>query len=88
MPFRFYRRFRVGPFRLNVSRGGISYSIGGRHAWLTLGHGHVRTSLGIPGTGLYWYQQRRLSGSAPARPSWLLALIALIVFAAIMLMHR
>jgi hypothetical protein len=77
---------------MNLSKYGASWSIGGRGAWFTVGRNHVRTSIGVPGTGLFWYQQRRLrrSGSAPARSSWLhtLALIALIVFAAIMLMHR
>jgi hypothetical protein len=29
MPFRFYRRFRAGPFRLNFSKSGMSYSFGG-----------------------------------------------------------
>jgi hypothetical protein len=56
MPLRFYRRFRAGPFRLNL----VSNSFGGRHAWLTLGHGRVRTSIGIPGTGLHWYREHRL----------------------------
>jgi len=45
---------------LNLSKSGISYSFGGRHAWLTLGYGRMRTSVGIPGTGLYWYEQHRL----------------------------
>jgi hypothetical protein len=27
MPFRFYRRFRAGPFRMNVSKGGLSASV-------------------------------------------------------------
>jgi hypothetical protein len=36
MPLRFYRRFRAGPFRMNLSKGGVSYYLGGRHAWLTL----------------------------------------------------
>jgi Protein of unknown function (DUF4236) len=30
MPFRFYRRFRAGPFRMNVSKGGLSASVGQR----------------------------------------------------------
>jgi hypothetical protein len=74
MPLRFYRRFRTGPFRMNVSKRGVSYSVGGRGAWLTLGRGRVRTSVGIPGTGVYLYQQRRLPrptstpASAPVLP--------------------
>jgi Protein of unknown function (DUF4236) len=28
MPLRFYRRFRAAPFRLNLSKRGVSHSIG------------------------------------------------------------
>ncbi len=59
MPFRFYRRFRAGPFRMNLSKSGVSYSVGGRGAWFTAGHGHTRTSLSIPGTGVGWYEQHQ-----------------------------
>ena len=60
MPFRLWRRSRVGPFRINLSKGGVSYSIGGHGAWLTFGRGRVRETVSLPGTGLSWYQQRRL----------------------------
>jgi hypothetical protein len=60
MPLRFYRPFSAGRhLRMNLSRGGVSYSFGGRGLWLTVGPGHSRTSVGVPSTGLYWYQQRR-----------------------------
>ena len=60
MPLRFYRRFGAGPFRLNVSKRGLSASVGTKGAWFTVGNGHVRTSAGIPGTGLHWYREHRL----------------------------
>jgi hypothetical protein len=50
MPIRFYRRFRAGPFRLNVSKRGVSYSVGGRGFWYTVGRNHTRTTLSPPGT--------------------------------------
>ena len=79
MPIKFYRRFRAGPIRLNVSKGGISYSVGGRGAWLTTGHGRQRVSVGIPGTGLGWYRQRRLpQSSASSTPASVLRSLALI----------
>jgi hypothetical protein len=60
MPFRFYRRIYAGcHLRTNLSRRGVSNSFGGRGLWLTVGPRHSRTSVGLPGTGLYWYQQRR-----------------------------
>jgi hypothetical protein len=48
-----------GKPHLALSRRGVSYSFGGRGLWLTVGPGHSRTSVGVPSTGLYWYQQRR-----------------------------
>ena len=85
MPFRFYRRFRAGPFRVNLSKGGASYSVGGRGAWLTFGRGRVRETVGLPGTGLSWSQQQRVpgrGGSAWPVLSWLI-IAAVILFAAI-----
>jgi len=58
MPLRFYRRFRAGPFRLNLNKRGVSTSRS-KGAWFTVGQNHVRTSIGVPGRGLFWYSQRR-----------------------------
>lgn len=74
MPFRFFRTFRAGPFRMNLSKGGVSWSVGREGAWLTVGRETVRTSVGIPGTGLGWYERRRLS---PVLHSLLLAILVL-----------
>jgi Protein of unknown function (DUF4236) len=63
MPLRFYRRFSAGPFRINLSRSGVSSSIGRQGAQLTIGRNRVRTSIGIPGTGLGWYEQRRIAAT-------------------------
>ncbi|MBS0396467.1 MAG: DUF4236 domain-containing protein, partial [Proteobacteria bacterium] len=38
MGFRFQRRVRILPgLRLNLSKSGVSASVGGRGAWLTFG---------------------------------------------------
>jgi hypothetical protein len=83
MPLRFYRRFRAGPFRLNVSKSGISGSIGGKGAWYTAGHGRERVSVGLPGSGLFWYRQRRLPQMAApattAAPNWRLSWIVTVL---------
>jgi hypothetical protein len=72
MPLRFYRRVRLFPgARINLSKRGASFSVGRRGAWLTMGHGRVRETIGLPGTGLSWYEQQRLS----RRPGLLLWLI-------------
>jgi hypothetical protein len=53
MGFRFNRRIRILPgLRLNLSKGGVSTSIGGRGAWLTFGRGRRRATVGLPGRGL------------------------------------
>jgi hypothetical protein len=53
MGFRFRRAIRILPgLRLNLSKGGSSVSIGGRGAHVTIGHGQVRETVGLPGTGL------------------------------------
>jgi hypothetical protein len=70
MPLRVYRRFRAGPFRLNVSKHGVSVSIGGRGAWFTVSPRGTRTTVGLPGSGLYWtsYHSRRRSALKPSAP--------------------
>ncbi len=53
MPIRFRRTFHILPgVRINISRGGISTTIGPRGAHLTFNKQGVRQSLGLPGTGL------------------------------------
>jgi hypothetical protein len=57
MGFRFFRRVQVIPgVRLNLSKSGVSASIGGRGAWFTLGPKGTRSTVGLPGTGLYYTQ--------------------------------
>jgi hypothetical protein len=63
MPLRFNRRFAAGPFRVNLSRSGISASIGRRGAWLTLGSDHGRATVGVPETGLSWYEHWRITAA-------------------------
>lgn len=58
MPFRFSRRISVIPgLRLNVSKSGVSASIGHRGAWYTVGSRGQRVTVGLPGTGLFWTQK-------------------------------
>lgn len=88
MPLRLWRRFKVGPFRMNVSKRGVSYSIGRRGLWLTANKRGLRTSVGIPGTGLGYYHQDRWAAPTakvrtPAIKLWgfWLAVAGLIAFA-------
>jgi Protein of unknown function (DUF4236) len=73
MGFRFSRRIRILPgLRLNLSKSGVSTSIGGRGAWLTFGKRGTRATVGLPGTGLSYSTtvapQRPVPDSAAARP--------------------
>ena len=58
MGFRFRRSARLGPLRFNFSKGGLSsISVGGRGASFNIPvarSGGVRTTVGVPGTGLSW----------------------------------
>ena len=43
--------------RANLSRSGVSLSVGRRGAWYTAGPRGHRATLGLPGTGLFWTQR-------------------------------
>ncbi len=65
MGFRFQRRIRLLPgVRINLSKSGVSTSIGGRGAWLTVGRRGTRATVGLPGTGLSYTTNSR-SRAAP-----------------------
>ncbi|KAA5938714.1 DUF4236 domain-containing protein [Pantoea sp. Bo_2] len=53
MGLRYRKRIKIAPgLSLNISKNGISTSIGGRGATINLSKKGVRTTVGIPGTGL------------------------------------
>lgn len=55
MPLRFRRRIKLLPgVHLNVSRSGISTSVGMRGASVTFGKRGTYTNVGLPGTGISW----------------------------------
>jgi len=87
MPLRFFKRVRIAPgLRLNLSRSGVSTSVGGRGGWLTMGPAGIRTTVGGFGTGLFWTTLtpwRRLAAHPLARHEghgsamgWLIWLLA------------
>ena len=63
MAWRFQKRIRILPgVSLNLSKGGISTSIGPRGAKVNIGKKGVRATTSIPGTGLSftdWLFRRR-----------------------------
>jgi hypothetical protein len=98
-PFRlrFYRRVRIAPgVRLNLAKGGASVSLGGRGAWYTVSRGgRRRTTIGVPGTGVYLTRVSRVpshdeaAGSAQQRSlgrrivRWTLIAVAVYVLVAL-----
>jgi hypothetical protein len=53
MPLRFRKSFKILPgLKINLSKSGISTSIGGKGASLNIGKRGVRKTIGIPGTGI------------------------------------
>ena len=58
---RFRRSFRIAPgLRVNLSKSGVSTSIGRRGAWFTIGPRGTRETIGVPGAGLSYTEQQRL----------------------------
>ena len=55
---RFRKSFGFGPFRATISKSGISFSAGVKGARITKkANGKVASTVGIPGTGLYHYEE-------------------------------
>ncbi|WP_415644125.1 DUF4236 domain-containing protein [Sphingomonas antarctica] len=64
MGFRFRRSFRLFPgLRFNLSKGGVSTSIGIPGATVNVGKNGVRGTVGIPGSGLS-YSDMLVDGDA------------------------
>ncbi len=84
MPFRFRKSLKIAPgVRLNLSKGGISTSLGGRGHSLNVGKSSVKSTVGIPGTGLSYTakagggQTRKNSGCGLLAGALVLGLIVL-----------
>jgi hypothetical protein len=81
--FRFRRSFRLFPgLRINLSKSGVSTSVGRRGLWFTIGPRGTRETIGIPGTGLsYTEQQPAQTTPAPAGPTLGRALLWIVIIA-------
>jgi len=73
MGFRFQKRIGILPWlKMNLSKGGISTSLGPRGADVNIGRSGITANAGIPGTGLSY--RSKLGGSGGA-----LGILAVIV---------
>ena len=60
MGFRFRKNFGKGPFRINISKSGIGYSVGVKGARIAkTANGTRRTTLNVPGTGLSYVSETK-----------------------------
>lgn len=60
MGFIYRKSFSLGPFRANLSKSGIGYSLGGRGFRTGISaRGRRYTSFGLPGTGLGYRSSRK-----------------------------
>ena len=72
MGFRFRKSISLGPLRINLSKSGVGYSVGGKGFRVTKkAGGGTRTTASIPGTGISYVKEhgsgkKKASGSAPS----------------------
>jgi uncharacterized protein DUF4236 len=65
MGWSFRKSVGLGPFRINVSKSGVGYSVGGRGFRVgTNPKGRRYTTFSIPGTGLSYRKSGRAIGCA------------------------
>jgi hypothetical protein len=81
MGFYYRKSIRLGPFRVNVSKSGVGYSVGGPGARTGVSsRGKRYTTFNLPGTGIGY---RTSSGSSTGNGCLLIA-IALLALASIL----
>lgn len=70
MSFRFQRRIKILPgLRLNVSKTGISWTVGTRGASVTAREGKLTGNVGVPGTGLSYRKRLDLPDTEQEEPA-------------------
>lgn len=70
MGFRFKKSIKAGPVRVNFSKSGVGYSVGGKGFRVTKkANGGVRTTAGIPGTGISYVSDSGRSKKAAVHNS-------------------
>lgn len=60
MPFRFRRSFKIMPgWKINLSKSGISNTLGGKGFSVNFGKRGIRRTVGVPGTGISYSTQTK-----------------------------
>ena len=69
MGFRYRKSIKMGPFRLNLSKSGIGYSVGVKGYQVTkTATGRTRTTVSIPGTGISHVTETKTQPRPAAKP--------------------
>jgi hypothetical protein len=84
MGLRFRRRLRIGRgLWLNVSKSGVSTSIGTKGLTFNIGRRGTQTTVGLPGSGLSFRSKREPFGASSGRGSGAMIAVALVAIAII-----
>ncbi len=58
MGLRFHKTIKLGPININLSKSGVGFSVGTKGARVgRTAKGNIRTSVGIPGTGISYVKE-------------------------------
>ncbi len=80
MGFRFRKSVNLGPFRVNISKSGLGYSVGGRGFRTGVSsRGRRYTRMSIPGTGI-GYEKTHSTRARPGKSGCLLLLAAAVSY--------
>lgn len=70
MGFRFRKSINIGPLRINFSKSGVGYSVGGKgFRWTKKANGGTRTTTTIPGTGISYVRDYPAGARSAANAS-------------------
>ena len=82
MGFYYRKSVRLGPFRVNLSKSGVGYSLGGKGFRTGVSsRGRRYSSFNLPGTGIGY----RTSSQSPAGQGCLLVVVGLIALAGLVM---
>ncbi len=81
MAWSYRKSLNLGPFRLNVSKSGLGYSVGGRGFRVAVNpRGRQYTSVSIPGTGLRYYTSQKSTTGYGVFVIIAIAVVGLVLF--------
>lgn len=81
MGFRFQKRIRILPgVHINLSKTGISTSVGGKGLTVNLRGDKVKTTVGLPGTGMSYSETSSVGGGSSGGVVLLIIAVVLVVW--------